>query len=87
MAVGNGVETWRGRSHFAARRGKNASEPIIVRLWARRHSLGAFRPGQIAVSALAVLGAEFLLIDEIKGGDLGSNFAYRRAKMSRKKCQ
>jgi hypothetical protein len=76
-----------GSSHFAARRRKNVSEPIVLKLWARRHALGAFRPGQIAVSALAVLGAEFLLIDEIKGGDLGSSFAYRRAKMPRKKCQ
>jgi hypothetical protein len=25
-----------------------------------------------------VLGAKFLLIDKIEGGDLGSNFAYRR---------
>ena len=51
---------------------KNASEPIVLKLWARRHALGAFRPGQTAVLALAVLGAGFLLIDEIEGGDFGS---------------
>ena len=64
--MGNGVETWRGRSHFTAGRGKNASEPVILELRARRHPLRAFRPGQIAAPAFAVLGAKFLLIDEIK---------------------
>jgi hypothetical protein len=59
--VGNGVETWRGRSHFTAGRGKNASEPVILELRARRHPLRAFRPGQIAAPAFAVLGAKFLL--------------------------
>ena len=55
---------------MTARRGKNTSEPIILELRTWRHALGAFRPGEIARVAFAVLNAKFLLIDEIEGGDL-----------------
>ena len=43
---------------------KNASEPVVLKLWARRHALGAFRPGQTAAATFAVLCAKFLLIHE-----------------------
>ena len=69
---GKGRETWRGRSarrsHLAARRRKNASEPIVL------------KRGRGGTPTFAVLGAKFLLIDKIEGGDLGS--AHRAAELA-----
>jgi hypothetical protein len=51
-------------------RGRNASEPIFVKLRARLHALGCLPARTDSSRDIGVLGAKFLLIDKIEGGDL-----------------